>query len=142
HKLMDRWDEPRMQELYRIVDPYYYRHRLTMPKYVVNSAGDQYFTPDSSRFYFDDLKGVKYLRYVPTTNNSLAGSDASDSIRAFYQAVLNGSQLPKFSWKVQDDGSIRVETQTKPLEVNLWRATNPKARDFRLMTIGKAYEKS
>jgi PhoPQ-activated pathogenicity-related protein len=40
------------------------------------------------------------------------------------------------------DGSIRVETETKPLEVNVWQATNPKARDFRLMTIGKAYTKS
>jgi PhoPQ-activated pathogenicity-related protein len=26
--------------------------------------------------------------------------------------------------------------------VNLWQATNPKARDFRLMTIGKAYASS
>ena len=30
----------------------------------------------------------------------------------------------------------------KPAEVNLWQATNPKARDFRLMTIGQAYQKS
>src|SRR5262249_53323559 len=46
------------------------------------------------------------------------------------------------SWKVQADGSIRVQTQTKPTEVNLWQATNPKARDFRLLSIGKAYKKS
>ena len=142
HRLTERFDEPRMAELYRIVDPYFYRHRLTMPKYVVNSAGDQYFTPDSSKFYFDELKGVKYLRYVPNSNHSLAGTDAAASIRAFYRAVLEGSELPKFSWKVQSDGSIRVHTQTKPLEVNLWRTTNPKARDFRLMTIGKAYQKT
>jgi PhoPQ-activated pathogenicity-related protein len=37
------------------------------------------------------------------------------------------------------DGSITVETETKPKAVNLWQATNPKARDFRLMTNGKAY---
>jgi PhoPQ-activated pathogenicity-related protein len=142
HKLMERFDEPRMADMYRVIDPYFYRHRLSIPKFVVNAAGDQYFTPDSSKFYFDDLKGVKYLRYVPNANHSLAGSDAADSILAFYRAVLNGSQLPKFSWKVQADGSIRVQTQTKPLEVNLWQATNPKARDFRLMMIGKAYKKS
>ena len=40
------------------------------------------------------------------------------------------------------DGSITVETQAKPKEVNLWQATNPKARDFRLRTIGKAYRSS
>jgi PhoPQ-activated pathogenicity-related protein len=142
HKLMDRFDAPQMADLLQIIDPYFYRHRLAMPKFVVNAAGDQYFTPDSSKFYFDDLKGVKYLRYVPNANHSLAGSDAADSIQAFYRAVLDDSPLPKFSWKVQADGSIRVQTETKPLEVNLWKATNPRARDFRLMTIGKAYKKS
>ncbi len=142
HKLMERMDDPRMPELWRLVDPYYYRDRLTMPKYLVNAAGDQFFTPDSSKFYFDELKGPKYLRYIPNADHSLRGSDAYASILAFYRAMVTGQALPKFSWKMQDDGSIRVESETKPLEVNLWQATNPKARDFRLMTIGKAYTKS
>ena len=61
----------------RIEDPYFYRDRLTMPKYVVNAGGDQYFPPDSSKFYFDDLVGPKYLRYVPNADHSLRGSDAA-----------------------------------------------------------------
>jgi PhoPQ-activated pathogenicity-related protein len=142
HKIHERFDTPGYAKLLEIVDPYFYRHRLTMPKYIVNSSGDQYFPPDSSKFYYDDLQGPKYLRYVPNTNHSLAGSDAGDSILAFYRAVLNGSPLPKFSWKVQKDGSIRVRTETKPVEVHLWQATNPKARDFRLLSIGQAYKKS
>ena len=44
-----------------------------MPKFMVYAAGDQFFLPDSSRFYFDDLKGEKYLRYVPNTDHSLRG---------------------------------------------------------------------
>jgi PhoPQ-activated pathogenicity-related protein len=142
HKVHERFDTPQYAKLLQIVDPYFYRDRLKLPKFVVNSAGDQYFPPDSSKFYFDDLQGPKYLRYVPNTNHSLAGSDAADSILAFYRAVLKGLPLPKFSWKVQTDGSIRVHAETKPLEVNLWQATNPKARDFRLLSIGKAYTKS
>jgi PhoPQ-activated pathogenicity-related protein len=142
HKVQERFDTPRFTELLRLIDPWYYRHRLTMPKFIVNAAGDQYFTPDSSKFYFDGLEGPKYLRYVPNANHSLAGSDAGDSILAFYRAVLNSTTLPKFSWKMQADGSIRVQSETKPLEVNLWQATNPKARDFRLLSIGKAYRKS
>jgi PhoPQ-activated pathogenicity-related protein len=142
HRVMDRIDTPGMNNLLRLLDPYFYRDRLTMPKYVVNAGGDQYFTPDSSKFYFDDLPGPKYLRYVPNGDHSLRGTDAGDSILAFYRAVVNGLALPKFSWKMQADGSIQVQTETKPQEVNLWQATNPKARDFRLMTIGKAYKKS
>jgi PhoPQ-activated pathogenicity-related protein len=113
-----------------------------MPKYVVNAAGDQYFPPDSSKFYFGDLLGTRYLRYVPNADHSLRGSDAQDSILAFYQAVLEGTPLPKFTWQMERDGSIRVQTDDKPLEVNLWQATNPKARDFRLVSIGPAYKKS
>jgi PhoPQ-activated pathogenicity-related protein len=142
HKIHERFDTSEYTELLKIVDPYSYRERLTLPKYIVNASGDQYFPPDSSKFYYDDLQGPKYLRYVPNVNHSLSGSDAPDSILAFYRAVLNASPLPKYSWKLQADGSIRVQAETKPLEVNLWQATNPKARDFRLESIGPAYKKS
>jgi PhoPQ-activated pathogenicity-related protein len=35
-----------------------------------------------------------------------------------------------------------VKTEDKPRAVTLWQATNPKARDFRLEAIGKAYTSS
>jgi PhoPQ-activated pathogenicity-related protein len=142
HKIFDRRATPEHAALMRIEDPYHYRDRLTMPKYVVNAAGDQYFPPDSSKFYFGDLVGPKYLRYVANADHSLRGSDASESILAFYHAVLNKTPMPKFSWEMAADGSIRVKTEDKPREVTLWQATNPKARDFRLEAIGAAYKKS
>jgi len=113
-----------------------------MPKYVVNAGGDQYFPPDSSKFYFGDLKGPKFLRYVPNADHSLRGSDAQDSILAFYQSVLTKATMPRFSWEMAADGSIRVQAKDKPAEVHLWQATNPKARDFRLVAIGQAYKKA
>jgi PhoPQ-activated pathogenicity-related protein len=137
--IMERSGTPRYRELMKIVEPYSYLDRLTMPKFIVNATGDQFFLPDSSQFYFDDLKGEKYLRYVPNTNHSLAGSDARQSLQAFYESILAGSPRPNFSWNFEKDGSIRVRSATKPTEVRLWQATNPKARDFRLDTIGKAY---
>lgn len=142
HKIHERFDTPEYEKLLGIVDPYSYRDRLTLPKYIVNASGDQYFPPDSSKFYFDDLKGPKYLRYVPNAAHNLQGSDAADSILAFYKAVLNKKPLPKYTWKVQGDGSIRVQTETKPREANLWQATNPKARDFRFDYVGPIYKKS
>jgi PhoPQ-activated pathogenicity-related protein len=140
HNLKGRLDDPRTKLLYAIEDPYSYRDRLTMPKYVVNASGDQYFPPDSSQFYFDDLKGEKYLRYVPNADHSLRESDAQESIIAFYQTVLSGKPRPKYSWTFESDGSIKVKTADAPKAVTLWHATNPKARDFRVKTIGKAYQ--
>jgi PhoPQ-activated pathogenicity-related protein len=138
-KLMDRQDTKKYRELMSIVEPFSYRDRLTMPKYMVNAAGDQFFLPDSSQFYFDDLKGEKYLRYVPNTDHSLKESDVGESMVAFYSSVVKGTPRPRFSWKLEKDGSVRVTTGAKPSEVKLWQATNPDKRDFRLETIGKAY---
>jgi PhoPQ-activated pathogenicity-related protein len=140
HNLKGRMEDPRTKLLYAIEDPYSYRDRLTMPKFVVNAAGDQYFPPDSSQFYFNDLQGEKYLRYVPNADHGLRDSDAMESIIAFYQTVLSGKPRPKYSWTFDAEGTIRVTTAETPTAVMLWQANNPKARDFRLLTIGKAYQ--
>ena len=125
--------------LLKIEDPYAYRDRLTMPKFIINSAGDQYFLPDSSQFYFDALVGETYLRYVPNTDHSLKGSDAPESAFAFYEAIVAGRPRPKFSWSFEPDGSIQVKAETLPSAAVLWQAANPIARDFRLEAIGPAY---
>jgi PhoPQ-activated pathogenicity-related protein len=140
HSLTGKGDHPRTKLLYDIEDPYSYRERLTMPKFVVNASGDQYFPPDSSRFYFDDLRGEKYLRYVPNADHSLRDSDAMESIIAFYQTIVAGQTPPQYSWSFTEDGSIQVKTAAAPKSVTLWKATNPQARDFRVMTIGKSYQ--
>ncbi len=131
---------PQYAALMRLEEPFSYRDRFSMPKMIMNSAGDQYFLPDSSQFYFDDLPGEKYLRYVPNTNHSLRDSDAHDSLVAFYDAFLRGQPRPKFFWKFEKNGDIRVTSVDKPVEVKLWAANNPEHRDFRLMTIGPAYK--
>jgi PhoPQ-activated pathogenicity-related protein len=141
--IFSRLDTPEGQKLVKVVDPYEYRDRYAnIPKFGINSSGDQFFLPDSAQFYFHDLPGEKYIRYVPNTNHSLGGSDAPQSLLVFYQSVLKNASRPKFSWSVKDDGSIEVHTITAPKEVKLWQATNPKARDFRLETIGRAWTSS
>ena len=139
-RLMDWTGTPENQALMKIEDPYTYRARFTMPKFLINAAGDQFFLPDSSRFYFDDLPGVKYLRYVPNADHSLKGSDAYATLEACYHAVLRQTHLPEFSWTLEDDGAIRVTTQDKPAQVLQWQATNPDARDFRLDTFGPKWQ--
>jgi PhoPQ-activated pathogenicity-related protein len=138
-RIMDWNGTPQYKALMKIEEPYEYRTRLTMPKFIINAAGDQFFLPDSSQFYFKDLPGVKYLRYIPNTDHSLKGSDAYETLSACYQAVLNNTKLPVFSWTAEKDGSLSVTTQDKPSEVKLWQTTNPEARDFRLETFGAHY---
>ena len=79
---------------------------------------------------------------MPNADHSLKGSDALESIIAFYWTVLKHTPRPKYSWTFEKDGSIRVSTPDKPKEVVLWQANNPNARDFRVEKIGRAYTRS
>ena len=139
HQIMQRAKDPRTKLLYEIEDPYSYRDRYTMPKLILNASGDEFFCPDSSQFYWNDLKGEKLLRYVPNTGHSLKGSDSGDTIIAFYDTVLRDKARPRYSWTFEKDGSIRVVATDPPREALLWQATNPAARDFRFPVLGKAY---
>jgi PhoPQ-activated pathogenicity-related protein len=139
-KLMDWNGRPEYKALMKIEEPYQYRGRLTMPKFIVNATGDQFFLPDSSQFYFDDLVGVKYLRYTPNADHSLGGTDAPFVLLAYYNSVIDNSPLPQFTWTVEKDDSLRVKTVDKPSAVKLWQATNPKTRDFRVEKIGKVWK--
>ncbi len=142
HKVFRHLGTPAMKKLQELVDPYCYRDRLTMPKYIMNASGDQFFVPDSSQFYFDGLKGEKLLRYVPNADHSLGGTDAVENMLAFYLTVLKNKPRPNPSWSFEPDGAIRVVTRTRPTQVNLWQATNFGARDFRVETLGKKYTRT
>src|SRR6266581_3391648 len=121
-KIMDWSGTPEYRALMKLVEPYEYRARFTIPQFIINASGDQFFLPDSSQFYFKDLPGVKYLRYVPNTDHSLKGSDAWLTLAACFDAIVNEVPLPKFSWSVEKDGSLRVTAKNPPSEVKLWQA--------------------
>ena len=113
-----------------------------MPKFIINSTGDQFFLPDSSQFYFDELLGTKYLRYVPNSEHGMRGTAVRQTMLACYNAVLENAALPKFTWTVEKNGPITVKTVDKPAAVKVWQATNPKARDFQLRTLGAVWKDS
>ncbi len=141
--IMDWMHSDEFRAMCAIIDPYQNVDKLTMPKFIVNSTGDQFFLPDSSQFYWDALKGEKHLRYVPNTDHGVTSAAVTiQDIIAYYQSYVNGTPRPQFSWKKQPDGSLRVETATPPSAVKLWQATNPTARNFRLDAIGPAWTSS
>lgn len=136
HHVMEWMGTPEFKALARIVEPYEYRERFSMPKLLINATGDQFFLPDSAQFYFRDLPGPKYLRYVPNADHSLKDTDAWQTLDAFYRSILLKRPLPRLDWRLGRDGSIRAKTPDSPTSVLLWQATNPKARDFRLESFG------
>jgi PhoPQ-activated pathogenicity-related protein len=130
------------QSLLVMIDPYRYRERLTMPKLIMNSTGDQFFLPDASRLYYADLPGPKLLRYSVNTDHRQKDEDAIFTAVSWVTQIEDGDSSPQFSWSIADDGAIRVQASTRPKKVLLWQATNPNARDFRLETLGPAWSSS
>lgn len=134
--IFDRIREKGWKELIKHEDPIQYKSKLKMPKYIVNSAGDQFFPPDSSRFYYHKLKGDKYLRYIPNSDHSLSGTDAPETVASFYMSHLLKQKLPKVTWKIHKNGKISAQTDGQPLIVKLWQITNNQTRDFRRELLG------
>jgi PhoPQ-activated pathogenicity-related protein len=137
--IMDWMGRPEFKALMRIEEPYEYRDRLTMPKFIINASGDQFFLPDSSKFYFDGLRGEKHLRYVPNASHSLDKTDALESLQAFYASIVKGTARPEISSTFERDGTIKVVAKERPTSVVVWQAVNPDARNFRQDVIGNAY---
>ncbi|MDP6499886.1 MAG: PhoPQ-activated protein PqaA family protein [Candidatus Marinimicrobia bacterium] len=129
--------EPIVQDLMQIVDPFVYRERLTMPKYMLAATGDEFFVP-AAQNYLPDLVGEKHMAYFPNTGHGFSEEEANllQNLFVFYQAALDNVELPDYSWERLDDGSIEIICETQPSEVNLWQAVNPAARDFRDYVVG------
>ncbi len=138
-ELLEEMERAEMREAIAIEDPYAYRQRLDLPKYIVNASGDQFFPPDSWQYYLDNLPGETYLRYVPNTDHSLDGTDAIERIIDFHEVLLSEDALPNYTWRLESPGRIVVDTDDAPSAVRLWQATNDDARDFRLESLGPAW---
>ena len=133
------------RKLREIIDPYEYRDRLTMPKLIINSAGDEFFLPDSSRLYYKDLLGDNRMRYTFNTDHSQEPLETDILLRAvsWLNDIRQEKTPPSYAWEIRD-GQLLVETSGPVKAVSLWQATdeeNSESRDFRLDTIGPVWTK-
>jgi PhoPQ-activated pathogenicity-related protein len=144
-KLVPMPDTPEAKRLWKLVDPYAYRDKLQMPKLLVNGNNDPYWTTDALNLYWDDLKGDKWVVYVPNAGHNLQQKDADghtdrarafNGLTAFVRQQSSGKSLPRLEWKHDDaDGQLRLTVASKPAPkaARLWVAEAP-TRDFRKAT--------
>jgi len=128
--------------LMELVEPYSFIDQLTLPKFLINATGDEFFVTDSWQFYWDDLVGDKYIQYVPNANHGLNGTYNLGSLVAFYNAVITESAIPKFEWSVSADSVYLEVLSDVDYKVTKWEAVNENARDFRVPVIGKVWKDS
>jgi PhoPQ-activated pathogenicity-related protein len=146
-KLIPMPNTEEAKRLWSMVDPYFYRDKLKMPKLIINGANDAYWTVDALNIYWNELPGEKYVLIVPNAGHSLeerpdggipnpltARKRVLDSTLAFTKLQVAGKSMPKLSWEHSDaDGKLRltVQSSTPPKSARLWVAESDK-KDFRL----------
>lgn len=125
-------------QLRELIDPAVYNDRYTMPKFILNSTGDQFFVVDSSRFYYQDLPEPKQIRMAPNTDHKQSSDAIISGLGWLLDAIDDDLPGEQIEWTTNAVGEIRLTTQGNEQEVLHWRASNDK-RDFRLESIGEAW---
>ena len=140
--IMDWTGSKEYARLLELVEPYSFIDQLTLPKFLINATGDEFFITDSWQFYWDDLVGDKYIQYVPNANHGLNGTYNLGSLVAFYNAVITESAIPKVDWSVSADSIYLEVLSDVDYKVTKWEAVNENARDFRVPVIGRVWKDS
>jgi len=143
-KLVPIPDTPEATKLWRMVDPFVYRDKLTLPKMIINGANDPYWPLDALNSYWDDLKGDKWLLYVPNAGHDLREADANgtkqllpmravNTLGAFARCMVFDKPMPGPRWVCDEKAGVcklEVTSATKPVALRVWTA-EADTRDFR-----------
>jgi PhoPQ-activated pathogenicity-related protein len=131
-------ETPRERRLWRMMDPFNYREKLTLPKLLIVGTNDPYWVVDAMNLYWDDLAGPKYALQVPNAGHGLNGGrdGALRTLAVFVRHAASGQEFPRIDWQVTNSKqqmALTVESDPAPQAVRLWHATAEK-RDFREST--------
>ncbi|CAN5837301.1 PhoPQ-activated pathogenicity-related family protein [soil metagenome] len=135
--LTESFDTPEGAKLWRIVDPYFYLDKITVPKLQINGTNDRYWTLDSVNVFWDDIQGPSHVVYLPNAGHGLDQNReyATHGIAALFRHVVQGKKLPDFSWEFPEaeDGSAKLVItfgEVKPRSIQVW-GTAADTRDYR-----------
>jgi len=133
---------PRGQELVKIVDPYFYRDRITVPKLIIDGTNDPYWTVDSLNLFYDDLVGSKNAFYIPNAGHSMNAEKGISgamyllgTIQSWTRMVASGKTPPAVTLDVKDsnDGKHFTAGVAGGTSGELWVAKSA-SKDFRQAT--------
>jgi PhoPQ-activated pathogenicity-related protein len=132
--LMKLLQSPRGDELLAIVDPYSYRHRLTVPKLAIIGTNDTYWPLESIHLYRGALPGETFTHYVPNGGHRV-GPTLIQAVSGFFDHVTGRIEgfpdvhmtiIPRDSAHLRVAGSAAAE---RILNVRLW-GSQVDGRDF------------
>ena len=123
------------KQIVQMIDPYSYRHRLTMPKLLIMATNDHYWVTDNVKNYIDSIPGINRLRYIPNAGHNMnGGEEAMETVGAFFASLFSDQMFPTCSWKgVTRNHRLKINidmSREDLIGAELWKATSS-SRDFR-----------
>lgn len=118
-----------------MVDPYSYRKKLTMPKFLIMGTNDEYWTVDAIKHYIDSIPGQNFVHYVPNVGHDLGDKkEALSALSAFFGATLAGRPYTACDAELSyGKKGITLKVKATPdvlIDAVLW-STNSTDTDFR-----------
>ncbi|OVZ99417.1 hypothetical protein CBW53_00035 [Yersinia frederiksenii] len=132
-------DTPGFAKLMQVVDPLQYlgteyESRLSIPKYIINASGDDFYVPDNADFYYDKLPGIKALRVAANSSHYGITAFSEQSLITFVNRLQQSTPMPQVDTNIGMKGEVKTLTvnfSETPEKVVQWVAINAGARDFR-----------
>lgn len=108
--------------LFNIIDPLNYDKYIKIPKFIINAGNDNFFTPDSSTFYFESIKGTKYLRYMPNTNHNLETNLLPSHLKNIIKMIISDKII---NHNINNNNNLITITADEKIKMmNVWYAQN------------------
>eukprot|EP00300_Choanocystis_sp_HF-7_P037481 c53644_g1_i1.p1 GENE.c53644_g1_i1~~c53644_g1_i1.p1 ORF type:complete len:536 (+),score=18.18 c53644_g1_i1:60-1667(+) len=127
-------DHPQGEPFGYIDDPYYYFGRLEfVNKLFQFAASDAYFEPDSTRWWWYDLPGAKYIRYTPMLHYDFYLRQTEQIVGnmiAWAKYIVSNRALPQIDWVVGEGTrniTVTVKSGGTPVKVAMYHLTNPES---------------
>jgi hypothetical protein len=118
--VMERVDTPEMTELQKVIDPFFYLDRLTMPKLIVNAVLDEFMQPgmllrrfyyhmsrrilyaDDTHYWWNDMPEPKHFLMTPNAEHSEATGllEVVPAVTAWIDSLLKQQTVPTFNWTI------------------------------------------
>jgi len=127
-------NSPRGKKLMELEDPYSYKDTLTLPKLIILGTNDQYWAQDALNYYWDDLKGPKWVSYTPNSGHGLEDRDhVYATLSAFIRSVSDHKSMPQLKWEYTpnaDGVDLKITSNTEVKAARFFYNTAP-TQDFR-----------
>ncbi|MGC8845491.1 MAG: protein kinase domain-containing protein [Candidatus Hydrogenedens sp.] len=130
------------ENLLKIIDPYYYREVLKIPKLIISMNNNQWqdmiFLSEQvlseipepvnwlvcpqlqlSREYAF-LPQQTFYNFTTSSNTNLRVYDFKDTIQVFYQRLLGQKNMPIFQWDFSAKGDCYIRVSEEIIECRLW----------------------